>query len=169
MSSHLDLQYLFVCKWVTPLEFCLKIQVAGEFLELEGGTKYMTWLFFINLWQNLLAGEDDQEELSIEIHEYLNSMSGRTEEGRYRCLICGQTCRDLYNQREHLMTHMVRDDKFKHRLDKFMTSNVIKDPKNNTTCLICRAPVTCNIRKHFLSKHLREPKSNYVQLPDESF
>jgi len=114
-------------------------------------------------------GEDDQEELSIEIHEYLSSMSGRTEEGRYRCLICGQTCRDLYNQREHLMTHMVRDDKFKSRLEKFMTSNVIKDPKNNTTCLICRAPVTCNMRKHFLSKHLREPKSNYVQLPDESF
>lgn len=114
-------------------------------------------------------GEDDQEELSIEIHEYLSSMSGRTEEGRYRCLICGQTCRDLYNQREHLMTHMVRDEKFKSRLEKFMRSNVTKDLKNNTTCLICRTPVTCNVRKHFLSKHLREPKSNYVQLPDESF
>jgi len=115
-------------------------------------------------------GNDDQEELSIEIHEYLNSMSGRTEEGRYRCLICGLTCRDLYNQREHLLTHMVRDDKFKNRLDKFMSSNLIKDPKNSsTTCLICQAPVTCNIRKHFLSKHLREPKSNYVQLPDENF
>jgi len=115
-------------------------------------------------------GEDDQEELSIEIHEYLSSMSGRTEEGRYRCLICGLTCRDLYNQREHLLTHMVRDDKFKNRLDKFMSSNLFKDPKNSsTTCLICQAPVTCNIRKHFLSKHLREPKSNYVQLPDENF
>lgn len=113
---------------------------------------------------------DDQEELSIEIHEYLNSMSGRTDEGRYRCLICGLSCRDLYNQREHLLTHMVRDAKFKTRLEKFMTSNVMKDLKNNTTtCLICRIPVTCHIRKHFLSKHLREPKSNYVQLPDENF
>lgn len=111
-----------------------------------------------------------QEDLAIEIHEYLTSMSGRTDEGRYRCLICGLTCRDLYNQREHLMTHMIRDDKFKTRLDRFMTSNVIKDPKNSsTTCLICQAPVNCNVRKHFLSKHLREPKSNYVQLPDENF
>jgi len=116
------------------------------------------------------GAEAIQEDLAIEIHEYLTSMSGRTDEGRYRCLICGLTCRDLYNQREHLMTHMVRDDKFKTRLDRFMTSNVIKDPKTTTTtCLICQAPVNCNVRKHFLSKHLREPKSNYVQLPDENF
>ncbi len=114
---------------------------------------------------------DEQEELAIEINEYLTSMSGRTEEGRYRCLICGLTCRDLYNQREHLMTHMVRDDKFKTRLEKFMKSNVIKDPKTAvTTCLICQAQVGTALRKHFLSKHLREPKStSYVQLPDESF
>lgn len=110
--------------------------------------------------------------MAVEINEYLTSMSGRTEEGRYRCLICGLTCRDLYNQREHLMTHMVRDDKFKNRLEKFMNSNVIKDPKSGTTtCLLCSSSLPSSMRKHFLSKHLREPKgqTSYVQLPDDNF
>jgi len=113
--------------------------------------------------------KDEQDELACEINEYVTSMSGRTEEGRYRCLICGLTCRDLYNQREHLMTHMIRDEKFKNRMESFMKANVIKDPKSSvTTCLICSANIG-PMRKHFLSKHLREPKSNFVQLPDESF
>ena len=112
---------------------------------------------------------DEQDELACEINEYVTSMSGRTDEGRYRCLICGLTCRDLYNQREHLMTHMIRDDKFKRRMETFMNANVIKDPKSSvTTCLICSNTIG-PMRKHFLSKHLREPKANFVQLPDESF
>ena len=111
--------------------------------------------------------------MAIEISEYLGSMSGRTEEGKYRCLICGLICRDLYNQREHLLTHMVRDEKFRSRLEHFMKSNVSKDPKTAvTTCLLCQNQLPSSMRKHFLSKHLREPKSqaaqSFVQLPDEN-
>jgi hypothetical protein len=93
-------------------------------------------------------------------------MSGKTGEGRYQCLICGMTCRDLYNQREHLMTHMTRDEKFRNRMDSFMRANVFKHPETFvTTCLICDATVGASLKKHFLTKHLREPKP--MQLPDD--
>ena len=90
-------------------------------------------------------------------------MTSRTDQGKYMCNICGQLCRDLYNQREHLMSHMTRDEKFRKRLDRFVDANVFKDPNSNkTTCVMCgNKPIGALVKKHFLSKHLRVPIQRY--------
>ena len=124
-----------------------------------------------NLWKSLKVSEiskslrsdpkiglisfSERDELAYEIHEYMSSMSNRTDEGKYLCIVCGIQCRDLYNQREHVLTHMVKEDpKFNARLQKFVNFNIIKD-SNSKECRICKTKITVHVRKHFINKHLR--------------
>ncbi len=108
------------------------------------------------------ATDNEQDALAYEINEYIANMSGRTTDGKYQCLICGLASRDLYNQREHLMTHMTKDDHFNQRFELFLKSNIQRTPRGGnsftTVCTICSIVIK-NVKKHFLSKHLRwQPK-----------
>lgn len=103
----------------------------------------------------------EQDYLTSEIGEYLTSMSARREDGQYQCLVCARISRDLYNQRQHIMTHMMKDGEFLDRLDHFVKSHSIQQNSNSFSCLLCRMIITRGyymVRQHFFSKHLKEEK-----------
>ena len=97
----------------------------------------------------------ERDQLAYEIHEYMSTMSNRKDEGYYVCIVCGHPTPSLWHQREHIMTHMVKDQEFKLRLKKFVDLNTIKDDSNTKTCRICQTKITVHDRKHFVNKHLR--------------
>lgn len=109
----------------------------------------------------IAGGKEEQDYLSAEIGEYLTSMSARREDGQYQCLVCARNSRDLYNQRQHIMTHMMKDTDFLDRLDRFVKSHSIQQNSSSFSCLLCRMIISRGfymVRQHFFSKHLKEEK-----------
>ena len=60
-----------------------------------------------------------------------------------QCLVCARISRDLYNQRQHIMTHMMKDGEFLDRLDHFVKSHSIQQNSNSFSCLLCRYFFVC--------------------------
>ena len=112
-------------------------------------------VFTITKKKNGLFFSEDRDLLAYEIHSYMSTTSNRTDEGKYQCTICGLKCRDLYNQREHVLTHMMTDPKFNARFLRFVSCNTVKDLNNVRTCRICQTKLANHVRKHFVNKHLR--------------
>lgn len=75
---------------------------------------------------------------------------------RFRCLICANNARDMYNSREHMYTLL--DQALIDRMDGFMGRVVIAQGGNQYTCMICRRVLHVQfhaLKKHFLHKHFR--------------
>ena len=62
-------------------------------------------------------------------------MTLKKEDGRYQCLICARESRDLYNQRQHILTHMAKDGTFAQRLNNYARRYMIEHDSKSFTCL----------------------------------
>jgi len=104
----------------------------------------------------------DQIYLANEIHNFTQESALKMcEDGlRYQCLICARMCRDLYNYRTHMLTHMLKDPEFSTRIAAFVRQNSVEHTKQRYTCLVCRQQVNKDfygLRCHFVIKHLKHP------------
>ena len=82
------------------------------------------------------SDEDAERDLiASEITSFLVSMTLKKEDGRYQCLICARESRDLYNQRQHILTHMAKDGTFAQRLNNYARRYMIEHDSKSFTCL----------------------------------
>lgn len=106
------------------------------------------------------SDEDAERDLiASEITSFLVSMTLKKEDGRYQCLICARESRDLYNQRQHILTHMAKDGTFAQRLNNYARRFMIEHNSKSFTCLKCRATFNKEfyyMRNHFVFKHLKD-------------
>jgi len=106
------------------------------------------------------SDEDAERDLiATEITSFLVSMTLKKEDGRYQCLICARESRDLYNQRQHILTHMAKDGTFAQRLNNYARRYMIEHDSKSFTCLKCRATFNKEfyyMRNHFVFKHLKD-------------
>ena len=106
------------------------------------------------------SDEDAERDLiASEITSFLVSMTLKKEDGRYQCLICARESRDLYNQRQHILTHMAKDGTFAQRLNNYARRYMIEHDSKSFTCLKCRATFNNEfyyMRNHFVFKHLKD-------------
>ena len=106
------------------------------------------------------SDEDAERDLiASEITSFLVSMTLKKDDGRYQCLICARESRDLYNQRQHILTHMAKDGTFAQRLNNYARRYMIEHDSKSFTCLKCRATFNKEfyyMRNHFVFKHLKD-------------
>lgn len=111
----------------------------------------------------LTMEEDDERDLlSDEIAAFQSSMTLKKVDGKYQCLICARESRDLYNQKQHILTHMSKDGSFFDRLNMFARRYILEHDSKTYTCLKCRITFHKEfyyMRNHFVFKHLK-PKDN---------
>jgi hypothetical protein len=98
----------------------------------------------------------DDAQLAADVAHFLESLTVKTGKG-YQCLACSCLCRDWYNQRDHVLTHITRDAGLIARLDAFILPYVLKQSSSIYSCLSCKKIIRrgmFKVRSHFISKHL---------------
>jgi hypothetical protein len=116
---------------------------------------------FVILAALLFAGRSspslaDKSRLAADVACFMESLSARNGKG-YQCLACSCQCRDWYDQREHVLTHIKNNPDLVDRLDNYIQPNIIKQSSSVYSCMYCRKIIRrgmFKVRSHFVSKHL---------------
>ncbi len=103
-------------------------------------------------------------DLGNELSSYLSTVAARTSPApgsgsacTYTCLICHSVQRDMFNLRNHAMSHMPEDSPVIRRLDSFIEPHILQQGPSCYTCFLCRRPIRRRykeVRTHFVMKHL---------------